>query len=334
VAEDILADSLYYTNYDTITHEICLCKEVVSLKADNHRLKIYAAHATAIILWASAFPAIRYSIQSFSPEHLSLLRLLIGSAVLLLFSKPLKIRMPAWRDLPALIFLGALGFSIYHACLNLGEKTVSAGAASLLISTTPVITAILAAVFGSERIGRRGWIGAIIAFAGVCAVSVGQPGNAQMGAGISLILAAALSESVFFVFQKNLLQKYGFISFTAYSIWGGTIVLLIFSGGLPAAVANASVDGIVTALYLGVFPTIIPYFALAYITAKSGASEAVSSLYLTPLAAILIAWAWLGEVPGVLSIAGGAVTLAGVLISHLPDRKQKATRGEPQSKSG
>jgi drug/metabolite transporter (DMT)-like permease len=301
------------------------------MKTEHLRLKILAAHASVILLWASAFPAIRYAVHSFSPEHLSLLRLMIGSAVLLLFAGPLKIRLPAWRDLPALICLGALGFSVYHACLSIGEKTVSAGAASLLVTTTPVFTAILAAIFGNERISRRGWIGALIAFGGVCIVSAGQPGNAAIGAGIFLILAAALSESIFFVFQKNLLRKYGFISFTAYSIWGGTLVLMLFSSGLEAAVADASAGGIITALYLGVFPTIIPYFALAYITAKSGAAEAVSSLYLTPAAAILIAWAWLGEVPVILSLAGGAVTLAGVLVSHLPERKLNKQSGRPAS---
>ncbi|OOR19364.1 hypothetical protein BW892_25515 [Bacillus cereus] len=51
------------------------------------------------------------------------------------------------------------------------------------------------------------------------------------------------------------------------------------------------------------------------------ASEATSSLYLTPVAACIIAWIWLGEVPTFVSIVGGVITILGVIITHLTFKK-------------
>ncbi|TKI76087.1 DMT family transporter, partial [Bacillus wiedmannii] len=77
-------------------------------------------------------------------------------------------------------------------------------------------------------------------------------------------------------------------------------------------------------IYLGLFPTILPYIALAYIISHSGAAEATSSLYLTPVTACFVAWIWLGEVPTVVSIIGGGITILGIVIVHIPVlRKEK-----------
>ncbi|WP_420093477.1 EamA family transporter [Bacillus mycoides] len=67
--------------------------------------------------------------------------------------------------------------------------------------------------------------------------------------------------------------------------------------------------------------TVLPYIALAYITSHASASEATSSLYLTPVTACFIAWIWLGEVPTLVSIIGGGITILEVVIAHLTFNK-------------
>ncbi len=102
--------------------------------------------------------------------------------------------------------------------------------------------------------------------------------------------------------------------------------MLIFSPGLGEAILNAPLNATLVTLYLGIFPTIIPYFTLAYVTSRTGAAEATSTLYLTSVFAFLIAWIWLGEVPHSSAITGGLITLAGVFISNI--KKEDVINGQ------
>ncbi len=132
-----------------------------------------------------------------------------------------------------------------------------------------------------------------------------------------MVLLAALGESFYFVLQSKYLDKYGFLPFTTYTIWAGTTFMLFFSPGITEAVRNASTESLLTVIYLGLIPTVIPYVAIAYVTSRQGASEATSALYLTPALAILISWIWIGETPSFLSIVGGVIVLTGVSLTNL-----------------
>ncbi|MFD6510449.1 DMT family transporter [Bacillus sp. NPDC060175] len=283
--------------------------------------RIVCAHAFTILIWGTAFPGIRMGLEAYTPEHLTLLRLLIASLILILFSLIYKLRLPDLKDIPVIFIFGALGFTIYHIALNYGEKNVNAGPASLIVSVTPILTAILASVFLNEKMKLNGWIGGVISLAGITFLSLSQGDSIQLNSGIFLILFAAFSESLFFVFQKSYLKKYGFLPFTIYTIWSGTVCMLIFLPGIYQEIVAAPIEATLSVIYLGVFPTVLPYIALAYITSHAGASEATSSLYLTPVTACFIAWVWLGEVPTFVSIIGGIITILGVVIAHLTFKK-------------
>lgn len=294
----------------------------------NNKLdfRIICAHAFTILIWGTAFPAIRMGLESYTPEHLTLLRLLFASFILLLFSLIYKLKLPDLKDIPVIFIFGALGFTIYHIALNYGEKTVNAGSASLIVSVTPIVTAILASVFLNEKMKLNGWIGGVISFIGIALISLSQGDSIQLNSGGLFILLAAVSESLFFVFQNSYLKKYGFLPFTIYTILSSTVCMLIFSPGIYQEIIAAPIEVNLTVMYLGVFPTVLPYIALAYITSRAGASEATSSLYLTPVIACFIAWIWLGEVPTIVSITGGIVTILGVLIAHISlSKKEKHT---------
>ncbi|MED4752941.1 DMT family transporter [Brevibacillus choshinensis] len=294
------------------------------------QLGVVMAQFLSIVIWASAFPGIRVGLEAYSPDQLSLLRFLIGSVLLVIFAIFFRIRMPEPKDIPALLLLGGLGFTVYHVALNYGEQTISAGVASLFVSTTPLFASILALLFFRERFGLRGWLGSLLGFIGVAISSLGTGEPFQWNGGIFLILLASFSESLYFAFQRNYVEKYGFLAFTAYTIWGGTLFMLYSLPGLGEAIIQAPTEVTLSVLYLGIFPTVIAYLALAYVTSRVGSSEATSSLYLTPALAFGIAWIWLGEVPTPLSIVGGIVTLGGVLLATirvgLQNRKEREDR--------
>ncbi|PFD41974.1 EamA family transporter [Bacillus cereus] len=284
--------------------------------------RIVCAHAFTILIWGTAFPGIRMGLEAYTPEHLTLLRLLIASLILLLFSFIYKLRSPDLKDIPVIFIFGALGFTIYHIALNYGEQNVNVGPASLIVSVTPILTAILASVFMNEKMKLNGWIGGVISLVGIAFLSLSQGDSIQLNSGVLLILLAAFSESLFFVFQKSYLKKYGFLPFTIYTIWSGTVCMLIFLPGIYQEIVAAPIETTLSVIYLGVFPTVLPYIALAYITSHAGASEATSSLYLTPVTACFIAWIWLGELPTFVSIIGGIITILGVVIAHLTFKKE------------
>ncbi|MES9783564.1 DMT family transporter [Bacillus thuringiensis] len=296
-------------------------------------LRIICAHAFTILIWGTAFPAIRLGLESYTPEHLTLLRLLIASFILLLFSFIYKLRLPDLKDIPAIFIFGALGFTIYHIALNYGEKTVNAGSASLIISVTPIVTAILASVFLNEKMKLNGWIGGVMSFAGIALISFSQGDAIQLNSGGLFILLAAISESLFFVFQTSSLKKYGFLPFTIYTILSSTVCMLIFLPGVYQEILVAPLEVNLSVIYLGVFPTVLPYIALAYIISRAGASEATSSLYLTPITACFIAWIWLGEVPTLVSIIGGGITILGIVIAHIPVLRKEKNRNLANNQS-
>jgi drug/metabolite transporter (DMT)-like permease len=276
--------------------------------------RVVGAICVVLIIWASAFAGIRAGLESYSPGVLVLLRFLVASALLAVYALLVRMPLPRRHDVPMILLAGFLGFFGYHVGLTYGEVTVEAGSASLLIASVPVFTALLAVRFLGERMGLVGWIGTLTSFCGVALISVGEGTGFSVDPGVLPIMVAAVSESVFFVVQRPYLDRYGSLAFTTYSIWAGTLFMLIWTPWLFEEVSRASFEATASVVYLSVFPTVIAYIALAYAFSRLPASRAVTFLYVIPVLAFAIAWVWLGETPTWLAAVGGAIALFGVIL--------------------
>jgi drug/metabolite transporter (DMT)-like permease len=273
----------------------------------------YVGAGVTVLLWASAFPGIRASLSAYAPAHVALLRYGTASLVLGGYAVVTHLRLPAWRDVPAFVGLGVVGISFYNVALNTGEVTVPSAVASFIIASAPIFMALQAQRFLGERLRPVGWLGIGISFGGVALMSLRSTHGWAVDGHVLLVLAAAVAQSVYSIGQKALLRRYSALECTTYAIWAGTLVLLLFLPGLGNELQAAPLSATLAAMYLGVFPGAIAYVAWAQALAGLPASRAASFLYVVPVVALGIAWVWLGEVPQVLTLLGGALVIAGVI---------------------
>lgn len=296
--------------------------ESLPSRAFNGRVAL--AVLVTVVTWASAFAGIRAGLRSYAPENLALLRYLTASVILAGYALVTRMPLPARRDWPALIGLGLAGFTIYNVALNLGETSLPAGTASLIIASAPIFVALMAGLFYRERLPGLGWLGIGLSVAGVAVISVDFKAGLTLTPSALLVLAAALAQAIYTVSQKPLLRRYSPIQLTSYAIWAGTACLLVFAPRLWADAAHAAPAASLAVVYMGVFPGAIGYVSWSYVLSHLQVSRAGSFLYLVPAVAIVIAWFWLGEAPAFTALLGGVLVVAGVMLVNLLRQRASA----------
>ena len=273
------------------------------------------AVAVTVLSWASAFPMIRVGMRDLGPLELAAARFAVASVLALAWLAIRRPPLPTRGDAVRFVICGVIGISAYNGLLTQGERTVSAGAAAFIVNIAPILTAILATVFLVERFSAWGWSGALISFAGVGLIALGQPGGLAFGGGASLVAGAALCTASYFVLQRPLVRRYGALACTAYTLLAGALFLLPFlPGALPRLVAPEGARLAATVVALGVFPAAIGYAAWTYALGRFGAARAANFPYLVPPVAALVGYAALGESLSALTLVGGAIAILGVVI--------------------
>ncbi len=282
-------------------------------------LKTKLALLTTVVLWASAFVAIRAGLQGYSPGGLALLRFLIASvAIYFVFYQSRKGRPPIQRrDLYRVLFAGVIGMGCYNIALNYGEMLVPSGMASFIVSQMPVVTTLLAVFFLSEKITLYGCIGMVLSAIGVAMIALSHHAEFGFYLSVGYVIFACFAGGIYNILQKPLLQKYKAVHLTAYAIWGGTLVLSVFLPDLIHDVQHTSFKATTVVIYLALFPGIIGYSTWGYALSQIPAARAASFLYAMPIFATFIGWVWLGEVPAMMALVGGFVALSGVwIVNH------------------
>jgi drug/metabolite transporter (DMT)-like permease len=272
-------------------------------------------------LWGGAFVAIRNLDASgrVSASTITLLRFVLTAAVMapvLVFRRPHIARADWWR----VGVMAVLGGLVYHLALNEGERFVSAGVASLIVASVPIMVAILAVRFLGERMtaGRAAGIG--LAVAGVAVLVVwGSSGSLAVHnvVGALLVLVSPTAWAISTVIGKPMVSRYDPIGLTSLLMVLATVFIVPFtivptvrdlpglSGGDWLQLAYLAVG--CTALAYAIW-----YAALRHLEATTVAGY----IYLVPPFALIWAAVLLGEGLTVAGALGGAMVLAGVLVAE------------------
>ncbi|GGT17190.1 DMT family transporter [Streptomyces griseoviridis] len=287
--------------------------------AVSRRAGLLAAGAATVtvVLWASAFVAIRSAGEVYSPGALALGRLLSGVVVLGLICLVRREGLPprsAWRGIA---LSGVLWSGFYTVALNWGEREVDAGTAALVVNVGPLLMALLASRLLGDVMPPRLPAGMAVSFAGAVTVGLSMSGGGGASPlGVVLCLLAAVAYAAGVVAQKPALGRASALQVTTWGCAIGAVVCLPFAGQLAHEAAGAPLSATLTMVCLGVFPTALAFTTWAYALARTTAGRMGATTYAVPALVVLMSWPALGEVPGALTLAGGALCLAGVAVSR------------------
>lgn len=302
----------------------------------TRKVELLAAGAAVVtvVLWASAFVSIRSAGEAYSPGALALGRLLAGAlalgAIWLVRREGLPPRA-AWRGIAV---SGVLWFGFYMVALNWGEQQVDAGTAALVVNIGPILIALLGARLLGDPMPPRLLAGMAVSFAGAVAVGLSMSGEGGASVlGVVLCVLAAVGYAAGVVAQKPALGAASPLQVTTFGCLVGAVVCLPFAGQLVREAADAPISATLNMVYLGVFPTALAFTTWAYALARTTASRMGATTYAVPALVVLMSWLALGEVPGLLTLAGGALCLAGVAVSRSRARTRE-TAGPAASAAG
>lgn len=223
------------------------------------------------------------------------------------------------RDMLALLAFGGLGFGVYQILWATALQDIPAGDSALLIATTPVMTALLAAGTGGDVLSRSKLVGGLLSFGGVAIViGAGTGFGLASLTGDAVTLGAAVMWAIYTAYGATILRRHSPLRTTAWAIVGGTLVLAV-PGMLDvtttdwSAVEAAAWAGLLySALIPAGFSNVIVFHAIRLL----GPTRVTAYQYLVPFVAVMLGAIFLGEGVRVGQLVGGAVIVLGVALTR------------------
>jgi EamA-like transporter family. len=137
------------------------------------------------------------------------------------------------------------------------------------------------------------------------------------------MLAAALLLSGYNLVQRSVTKRYPPLQTTVYSVFTGTILLLVFLPQTVPQLQRASFREIAVIAFLGLFPSAIAYLLWSKaLSLADKTSEVTNFMFVTPLLSMIFGYIIIFELPSVSTLIGGMVILFGFVLFHTSQEKQ------------
>ncbi len=280
--------------------------------------------AGALVGWGWAWVGIRAAVRHYDPAAMALGRHLVAALALLPFWLARGARLPARREWPRVVAMGLLGFTVYNLLINAGGRSIPAGTSSFIAAGIPVMLTVGGRVFFGERLRPAGWIGVAVALAGVAVIAFGAGGGLRLSRGALLVLAGAVCTAAAGLVGKELTARHAPLEIATWSMWIGTLGLLLLPAGwgLSDAVRTAPWPATANMVALGLVSGALCQTMWTFAISRMPISRAANWRFLIPAVSVTLGWLILGEWPAPAAFAGGILTLLGVAAA---DRLGRAT---------
>lgn len=275
------------------------------------------------VFWGGAFIAGRILAQSLPTMTAAFGRIFIASILLVIVVIKIEGSLPRLnrKQIFLTAILGFTGVFINNICFFGALARVPAGRTSLFVSLTPIVIAILAGFFFSERLGVRRWIGILVALLGAIVVITrgdlvsGITDISQsIGLGELMMIGAVFSWAAYTLISREVIETLSPIVATTYSTLWGFFFLSIGALGEFKDIDWVLLDWRVwtSVFYLGAFGTVIAFIWFYEGIQAVGPSRTAIFSNLVPAFGVLFSVLLLGEPLLISMVVGGLITALGV----------------------
>ena len=287
------------------------------------------AFALAVTLGGGNFLAVRFSNQELPPFWGAGLRFSLAALLFVAIVVVLRLRWPRGSQLLLTLLYGVLGFAAFYALMYWALLQVTAGVATIVMAVVPLVTLLLAAAQGLERLRPRGVFGALLALAGIGWMTVGPEQVAIPLSALAAMLAAALAVGESIILGKRLSANHPAMT-NAVGMTAGAVLLLGLSLAAGEAWALPRQTGAAVAVAYLVTLGSVGLFALVLDVVRRWTVSATSYMFVLFPVVTLALGAWLADEPVTgEAILGALVVVLGVWVGALSPGAGEPAAGEP-----
>lgn len=302
------------------------------MKQTNQYILSHAAGLVALgvcAIWGETFVSSKILLDAgMLPANIFFLRFVLAYVGICLFSHG-RLWANSWRDELLLLMLGMLGGSIYFLSENMALIYSTPSNVAILVGSTPLITALLLAIFyREERMSRRQIIGSVIAFMGMALVIFNGEVVLHLNPkGDVLAIGAAVTWGFYSLVIKRLSATYDTLFITRKVFAYGIISIVPYIAFVEPLHADLSLlaQPVVWGnfVYLGLVASMLCYFAWNWALKRLGTVRATNIIYLQPFFTMLISYIVLNERITLMAICGTLVLMAGMAILSKTKKERK-----------